>query len=109
MNIVDILAISWKWCAQDGVQGVLHLIRSLIGIIRIVVPIGLIVMTTLDIAKKVINPEDKDGQKKIMHRVIAAVIVFLVPTFITLTFKIIDRISNVSGDAESILYNCWPE
>ena len=109
MNIVDLL-IEWNWCAQEGVQNVFHLIKELLNIIRIVVPIGLIVMTTMDVVKKVINPDEKDGQKKIMNRAIAAIIVFFIPTMIRLTFKVIDWGTGKDGsydNAESGLSMCW--
>ena len=110
MDFLDILAVSWNWCARKEVQGVFHLIKSLLDIIRYVVPIILIIMTSLDIAKKVINPEEKEGQQKIMTRLIAAVIVFLIPIFIKLVFRVIDWGSGKDGsysNAESGLSQCW--
>lgn len=107
MNIINLL-FSWSWCT--GLQPVLHLIKEVLNIVRIIVPIALIAMTTVDITKNVINPDDKDGQKKIMIRAIAALIVFLTPTLIRLSFKIIDWGRNVDGtydNAESGLSNCW--
>lgn len=109
MNISNLL-ISWDWCSQSGVQGVFHLIKEVLDVLRIVVPIGLIVMTTLDIIKKVINPDDKDGQKTIMIRAIAALIVFLIPAMIRITFKVIDWGMGIDGsydNAQSGLSRCW--
>ena len=102
--------ISWNWCDQEGVRGVFHLIKSLLDIVRYAVPILLIIMTTLDIIKKVINPEEKEGQKKIMNRIVAALVVFLIPLFIQLVFKVIDWGSGIDGsyqNAESGLSRCW--
>ncbi len=84
------MIIDFDWLAQDGIQDIINSVYKVIDIIRIVVPIGLIVMTTVDVSKKVINPEDKDGQKKIMIRAIAALIVFFLPT-------IIDLVKDVMG------------
>ena len=80
----------FNWENSAGVRSVLGMIDNILKIIRWVVPIGLIFMTSLDVAKKVINPEDKDGMKKIMHRVAAALIVFLVPTMINLVLKLVN-------------------
>ncbi len=110
MNIFNILSFSWDWCGQAGVQSVFHMIKEILDIVRIVVPIGLIVMTTIDIINKVINPEEKEGQKKIMIRLIAAVIVFLIPIMIKITFKVIDWGRGYDGsynNAESGLSRCW--
>ena len=80
----------FSWLEEEGVIRVIEYVYNIIKIIRIIVPIGLIVMTSLDIAKKVIDPNEKDGQKKIMIRLIAAVIVFFIPLFIKFVFKIAD-------------------
>lgn len=96
MNIV------FSWLEQPGVVKVIEFIYNFVKVIRIIVPIGLIVMTTLDIIKKVINPNEKDGQKKIMIRVIAAVIVFFIPLFIQFIFKIANiDIDNLSINTET--------
>ena len=110
MNIVEILGTTWDWCSKCGVQKTFHLIKEILNILRIIVPIALIAMTSIDVAKKVINPDDKDGQKKIMYRAIAALIVFLIPTVIKLVFKIIDIGRGVNGsydESESSLSACW--
>ena len=112
MNIVNILADFSGWCNEEGVRNAFHLIKNILEVLRIVVPIGLIVMTSLDIAKKVINPEDKDGQKKIMNRALAALIVFFIPTMIKLVFRFIDIGKQSSGsydESTSILRQCGLE
>ena len=45
---------------SDGVQKILNMMNDIVGIIRWVVPIGLIIMTSIDILRKVINPLEKD-------------------------------------------------
>ena len=110
MNILNILAEFDGWCSQEGVQQTLQLIKNILNVIRIIVPIGLIVMTSLDIAKKVINPEEKDGQKKIMTRAIAAIVVFFIPTIIGIVFRLIDigkGEGNSYEESKSSLSSCW--
>ena len=77
------------WLSEDGVKNVLSLVYSIVDIIRYVVPIILIIMTSLDISKKVIDPNEKEGQQKIMRRLIAAVILFLLPILIKLVMNIL--------------------
>ena len=113
MNIANILAEVEEftgWCSQAGVRQAFSMLKTVLKVLRIVVPIALIVMTTLDITKKVINPDEKDGQKKIMTRVVAGVIVFFVPTIISLAFKLIDigkNGGNAYKDSRSNLSACW--
>ena len=111
MEIINILTGEFNgWCNEEGVRQTFHLIKSILEVLRIVVPIGLIVMTTLDITKKVINPDDKDGQKKIMTRAIAAIIVFFIPTIIGIVFRLVDIGKGTNGtydSANSSLSSCW--
>ena len=76
------MIIDFNWFNSQNVKNVLSVIIQVINIVRIIVPIGLVVMTTFDIAKKVINPDEKEGQQKIMIRLVASVLVFLSPIII---------------------------
>ena len=86
------MIIDFNWFNSQEVKNVISMVMKILDIIRIVIPIALIALTTFDIVKKVINPEDKDGQKKIMIRAIAALVVFLSPIFVNfvLSFMGID-------------------
>ena len=88
------MIIDFSWFNGKGVSEVINAIYKIVDIIRIVVPIGLIVMTTFDVSKKVINPEDKEGQKKILIRAIAALVIFLLPTIINLFL----RLTGIKGE-----------
>ena len=111
MNIINML-IDFSWNCTDPnspnyIGSIFHMIKTILDILRIVVPIALIAMTTLDITKKIINPDDKEGQKKIMTRAIGALIVFFVPTIISLTFKIIDWGTGKDVKTDVGLSACW--
>ena len=80
----------FDWANEPGVQKVLELMKTAMNIIRWIVPIGLIVMTSLDLFNKVLKPDDKESQKKIMNRAIAAIIVFFVPTIVSIVMKLVD-------------------
>lgn len=98
------------WCAPgSGLLIVFKIIKTALNVIRLVVPIGLIVMTVMDVSKNVINPDDKDSMKKIGNRVIAAVVVFLVPTIVNLIMKLVD-VSLGKGAGSNYQYtlsDCW--
>lgn len=81
------MIIDFNWFNSQEVNNIIGMIMKILDIVRIVVPIGLIVMTTIDITKNVINPDDKDGQKKIMIRAIASLIIFLSPIIVNLTLN----------------------
>ena len=99
------MIIDFDWFNAQGVKNALNAVMTILGIVRIVVPIALIAMTTLDITKNVINPDDKDGQKKIMTRAVAALLVFISPIVIgfVLNFMGIDTsgLGGINSNFES--------
>ena len=98
------------WCAPgSGLIQVFKIIKICLNAIRIIVPILLIVMTVVDVSKNVINPDEKDSLKKIGNRVLAAVIVFLVPTIVNILLKVIDvGLGNRTGTSNKYnLSECW--
>ena len=89
MNIFQILAA----CDSDFVS-ILRIVRWVINIICWGVPIILIVLTVIDIAKVVISGNIDDKLKKevgnkVITRLIYAVIIFLVPTIVSVIFRFV--------------------
>ena len=73
---------------------ILGLVNTILNLIKYAIPIVLIVLGTLDIAKVVTAGEGKDDDvkkatKKFTTRVIYALVVFLIPTIISLLFQLI--------------------
>ena len=97
------------WCATDGARQIFYIAKLLLSGIRIIVPIGLIVMTAIDIFKNVINPESKDGQKKILNRLISAIVVFFVPVLVSFVMRLVEI--GIDGDdktSEKVKEgSCW--
>ena len=110
MNFVQILA----GCDADLVS-ILSLVKLILNAIRWVVPIILIVLTTLDVAKIVTagNLDDKlkkEVGQKITTRLIYAIIIFLIPTIVSLLFRLLGnstviQSSDVNGCTWSEAYN----
>lgn len=95
-------------CATDaaGCQGlgeVIAIIRNIVTIIQWIVPVILILMGTIDLVKAVTQGKEDDikkGQKTLITRAIAAVIVFLIPI-------IVNVIMNFIGKGNDSYANCW--
>lgn len=106
MSVGDIMYMLFDWCGQDEVIKIFHLAKYILTLIRWIVPIGLIVMTSWDLFTKVLNPDNKDAQKKIMNRAVAAVIVFFIPTIVNIVMWIFDQASDpgksIQGDASCV-------
>ena len=111
MNFFQILGI----CDKDFVA-ILRIVRWVVKIICFAIPILLIILCILDIAKIVTagNIDDKlkkEVTNKVVTRIVFAVIIFLVPTIIGLLFRLIpvaesDKNATVAGATWS---DCWAE
>ncbi len=107
MFILDNLA-NFDWCRDgSGIIKAMSFIKAILNIIRIIVPIGLIGFTTYEVVRKVINPDDKDFGKRIIGRVIAAVIVFFVPLIVSLVLRVIDIGTGNNSATSNSLGRCW--
>ena len=70
-------------CDVPNVMEVLRIINILITIIRVIVPILLIVSAMIELVRAVSNSELNKISKPMVNKVIAAVVVFLIPTFVS--------------------------
>ena len=86
-------------CSDIGILGVLSITRKVFELIQILVPIILILTGTIQFVQLTVNPELKDGFRKVLNKVIAAVIIFLLPV-------IIDVILSAVPNSISVV-SCW--
>ena len=88
---------------SGGIAEVVGLAKMVIKVLQLVVPIGLIIMGTVDMAKAVIAGDEKkmkEAQKPFIKRIIAAVIVFLIPIIVNMVLSFV-----TTGNSEWI--DCW--
>ncbi len=100
------------FCDSPGVLRIIYLIKMVLNIVRFVLPIGLILMVTIDIYKNMLNGygENKDVTiKKTMDRVLACIIVFCVPTIINLIFSILSKVDINTGNYIDTFAICYQE
>ena len=98
-SMVNILDVSDS-CMT--VLGVIFFIRELLKYVLILIPIGLIVMFSIDFTRGVISTSDSGGKILgfVLRRIIYTMAVFLIPTMIFALFNILGM---TSSDSES----CW--
>ena len=84
------MLVLFDLCGNENIIHIFAIIKEFLKIIRYVVPIGLVILTTVDIFKKTINPDDKDGQRKIITRIIATILVFFTPVLVRFVLKVVD-------------------
>lgn len=96
-----------KCCSDYGLAMFLHIMKEAMNIIRIVVPIILIAMCTVDLVKLVINPDDNNKAKfkGLLNKFLAALIVFFMPVVID---AVMNTVAYALDDDGSIdITNCW--
>ncbi len=94
--------IDQTYCNDSNVLSIFLFIKSVMNIIKIVVPIILIIMSMLDILKVVVST-DKDSKiipKKTLDRFASAIFVFLI-------ISITDTFLSLFGQQKVGLTNCW--
>lgn len=92
MNLISFLTESCNIfgndsSANDTFLSIIGVVRTVVKILQILVPIALILWGTIDIGKAVIAGDEKkmkEAQKPFVKRLIAAVIVFLVPFIVSI-------------------------
>ena len=99
--MLDTLLFLAKTAAGDictgGISEAVGLAKMVIKVLQIAVPIGLIVMGTIDMAKAVIAGDEKkmkEAQKPFIKRIISAVIVFLIPFIVNLVMNLVTTGNN---------------
>lgn len=86
-------------CGGSGVLKVLLFIKEIMGIIFIIVPIGLIVMMSIDLSKAVIASDAEEMKKTakiVIKRIIYAIVLFSVPTIVSIFNLFLGELSSNS-------------
>ena len=79
--------------------------NTALSLMRFIVPILLIIKLTIDIYKGIIEVGDNSAKEKILKRVIACVIIFLVPTMVNVFLELIETISGYNFSYSECTYN----
>ena len=90
-------------CMNPLFLRIIYYCKVLLNILRFLVPIILIIKTIIAFYKGILTPDDKEIVSKLKGRIIACIIVFLVPTIIDLFMNLISKAM------ESKIYNGFTE
>lgn len=86
-------------CSSTDLMVFLGIIKNVMIIVQILVPILLIIFGIKGVIELTINPEKKNGIRKIINRFLAAMIIFFIPTILNITM-------NALGSKTSFS-TCW--
>ncbi len=103
--------------ACQGLGPIVGFVKAIFWIIQIVIPIGLVIMGSIDLGKAVLSSDDKEikaATGKLVKRAIAAVAVFFLVLIVRLLMNTVA--SNNAGDESSegqltanSWWACWDE
>lgn len=102
MTLIQILDCSdtlGTCCSDYGIVSVLDIVRKVLELFQLIVPILLIVGTTVQLIVLTSNPEAKDGIKKIINKYIAAAICFFLPIIVNVVLGLLPENFEISA--------CW--
>lgn len=92
-------------CFQPGFLRVVYLIKFALNLARYIVPLGLIIKVGMDIYKGVLNPKDFEGKTIIRNRIIACIVIFILPLITNLIIKFINY--SLTADVYTGVTECW--
>ena len=111
MSLVQVLDTVNTEGPCHGFGFIVRIIKNgLFPILQIGIPIILIVLGTLDLAKAVISSDDKavkEAQSKLIKRCIYAILVFFIVTLINLVFTMVGNIAGDSAPGLTDWSQCW--
>lgn len=90
-------------CNDYGLVTVLDIMRKFFDLLQLVVPILLLIMCMVQLAKMMANPDDKKATKQIFTKVIAAVMCFMLPV-------LVDTMLGLFGSNDTFqVAACWEQ
>lgn len=102
-------------CSDYAIAGTLSLLYQIFKMVCVIVPIILIVFASINMGKLMINPDDKKGIGSIGKKIMAAIIIFIVPNFLDIvvhfntlsdttetTFSVLSCFTNSENSSKSI-------
>jgi cell wall-associated NlpC family hydrolase len=88
-------------CNDYGLVSALDVSRKVFNLFQIIVPIILIVFSSIQFIKLVVNPETKNGLKSVYNKYLAAAIVFFIPIIVNVVLGMMPETFEVAA--------CWEQ
>mgnify|MGYP002516677104 CR=1 FL=1 len=105
--MINILVDLNSACSDYAVANSLNLLYKIFKMVCVIVPIILIVFASINMGKLMINPDDKKGIGGIANRIIAAIIVFMIPNLLDIVahFNTLTNTTNTNFNVLSCFSN----
>ena len=97
-------------CSMTEIIPVIKFVKAIFNIIQFLIPVGLIIMGSIDLGKAVLSSDDKEikqATSKLIKRAIAAVAIFFIVLLVELVMGLVSD-SQTNGDKSSENWiSCW--
>ena len=93
VNEVNFINVSL--CENTAILGTIYFIKELLNMVWYIIPMGLIVMTTIDLAKSVVSSGSDEMQKNgkmVIKRIILCMALFLIPTIVNFAINMVSLV-----------------
>ncbi len=89
-NILNCSGNITSCCTSPGIASIMTVLRRIYSFIQIIVPIILIVAIILHLVNMLSNPDDKkNNSKKIFNSIIATMLIYFLPTILTVILNVL--------------------
>ena len=104
MDMISFLDANLDVCTNAKLLWIIQLLRIIIRIIAIAAPFALIIFGSLDFFKAVIAGDEKEmkaKRKPFVGRLVAAIIILLMPTIVNIIMK------TLASNSNNTFATCW--
>ncbi len=92
-------------CSDFALANILSTVHTIVQMICIIVPVILILSVIISLVGFLINPDAKNKGSNIIHKILAAIIVFLLPTIVDTTMALLSY-AGTNNDSFQVAA-CW--
>ena len=107
---MEFMLISFLEC-DENLKPIVTFVKSIFTIIQFLIPIGLIIMGSIDLGKAVLSSDDKEikqATSKLIKRAIAAVAIFFIVIMVNVVMGLVAKSDDDDDNALS-WQDCWNE
>ncbi|MDD5888680.1 MAG: hypothetical protein PUC82_04250 [bacterium] len=96
--------------ACQGLEPLVRIIKGVLKYVFIIIPIALLIFGIIDLGKAVISSDDKEikaATSRLIKRIIYAVVIFLVPSIVSLVMNLVALGADPSETDTTSWASCW--
>lgn len=104
-SITDPTIVGENFCGETSTKRVLSLVGNILIIVKIVVPLLIIIIGSIDLFKAVMGKDEKDLMKSVKSlglRLLLGIFIFFVPTIVNYVIDLVGEISGGSSNNQCV-------